>query len=227
MTAIHGLGTIRRVAAVAGIFGCGFVAACGGGAEPPAEGTANAPVAAPPAADPAAAPAAPANPHAAEMDALRASIPGGQMILADDPAFDSATGFGALAFNGGEWFADRWTEGGKSRVDWLGPDAPGLYKISVFTWRDAYPTEEIEVRYKFTGDEDWRVAKLMPGAHLLEGEVDVVTSAQKLSFEVESPTWIPAEILPGSNDPRSLGLLVSHIEVRPVPSDSADAPAGE
>lgn len=205
----------RRGLAFAGAIGAAFALACGG-----AEDTA-APVvpaqtvsAAVPAADPTPA----VNPHQAEMDALRASIPGGQMILADDPAFDSATGFGAIAFNGRERFADRWTEGGNSLVEWTGPEKPGLYKISAFTWRDAYPTEEIEVRFKLTGDEAWRTVELGPGAHILEGEVDVVTSAQRLRFEVESPTWIPAEILPGSNDPRSLGLLFSHIEVRPVES---------
>lgn len=194
--------------AVACLAGCGEAPApssSGSVASPSAESAPSAPVATP-------------DLHPRELlDATRRAIPGGQVVLADDPAFASAEGFGDVAKNDGAWLLERWTVGPRQVLEWAGPADPGAYDVKVFLWRPhPFPEETVEVKYRLPGDAAPRSGPFGVNAVELSGRVETTRAGEPLRIEIEAPTFVPAEAIPGSNDPRALGMIFSHIEVHPA-----------
>lgn len=152
--------------------------------------------------------------HAA--DARRGSIPGGQVILADDPAFSQgdASGWGVLEF--GEGTPGCWTEGPRQRLTWPGPARPGKYRVQVKFWRDhPFPEKQYVIGHRLPGEPAWRSSVFELGSVVLESVVEVTRPGQPLRLELATPTWVPSQRIPGVADQRPLGIRFLGIEVRP------------
>lgn len=149
------------------------------------------------------------------IEVRRRSIPGGQLVLADDEAFPAGAGWSGLEVNS-QNFPQRWTQGTRQRLAWRGPQQPGHYTLKLNLRRpQPYPEKEIDIKYRLPGELDWTTRKIGLGSICLESDVNLVVPRQTLRLEMETPTWIPKERIPGALDPRPLGIVFVSIELRP------------
>lgn len=200
------IGMGARAAALGGAILAGsLLGGCGAG-EPPPAATATAPTKKGPANDPA-------------VEALRNAIPGGQTLLPDEPAFQSAEGWGPPDYDPQrETRITAWTMGDRQWVEWAGPSTPGDYEFKAFYWRaHEFPEKDLKVPYLLPGAKEWSEAVAAPNAQfVIQGRVHVGTPYEKLRFETKIPGWVPAEKIPGSTDTRKIGILFLRIDLAPV-----------
>lgn len=155
--------------------------------------------------------------HAA-IEGIRHSIPDGQVILADDPAFAKATGWCGPEYDQThDAKVTQWTTGDHQVLDWEGPETPGDYQFRAMFWRThPFPQRELEVPYLLPGEKDWRTLKPPMESVVFEGPIKTTQSREKLHVEFKIPSWEPAKLIPGSPDPRKIGFIFIRIEVSPA-----------
>ena len=145
----------------------------------------------------------------------RDSVPGGQVILPDEPVFGPADGWAGVEFTAEDEIF-RWTLGERQRLLWRGPARRGRYRLRALFWRPhPFPEPEIEFQYRLPGERDWRQARASLGAVAVEGPVNPSRPYQKLRIEFKMPSWVPEERLAGSRDGRRLGMQFIRLEVHP------------
>lgn len=165
-----------------------------------------------------------ATPKFEAIEAARAAIPGGQVLLADDQGFDSGEGWGAAAYTEDHQSVSRWTVGKEQRVTWVGPSAPGDYLVRAIFWRpQPFPQENIQFEYRLPGMTQWATASAGMDGVAVDSRLTVTTPGRELTAEFKVPTWIPSERFPGSNDSRELSMDFVKIEVAPLQAPSAAA----
>ncbi len=178
------------------------------------------------------APSVPSTPVDPELEARRRSIPGGFVLLPDEPGFTIENGWGNLDTDpNSESRITRWTVGPKQKIEWNAPSSPGEYVIRAIFFRPhPFPAENVQVKAKLPGDQEPQVVEAGLRDVILEGAVTTTKPREKWLAEFESPTWKPAMLIPGSNDPREIGMIFLRIEVipkNPPPANPApETPVG-
>jgi len=166
-----------------------------------------------------AAPAAEAQKTYPEVEALRTSIPGGQVLLPDDPAFRKGIGWWEPGYSMGEagWFVTCWTKGEYQMLSWNGPETPGEYDFLMELWRHhPVPTETINIEYVLPGQSEPATKEVPVGLLQITGKVNITEPGQKLHLKMKIPSWIPMEHIPDSTDPRDVGMMFSSIRLTPT-----------
>lgn len=156
-----------------------------------------------------------------EVEALRNSIPEGQVLLPDDPAFRKGIGWWEPAYTLGEagWYVTCWTKGEYQMLSWNGPEKPGEYDVTIEMWRHhPIPSETIKIEYVLPGAEEPVVQEVPVGMLVITGKVQIVEPGQKLHLKMKVPSWIPMDSIPGSTDPRDIGMMLGSIKLSPAPS---------
>jgi len=149
------------------------------------------------------------------IETRRNAIAGGQTLLADDPAFDRGRGWSDLEL-GAPTLLSRRTQGRRQRLEWSGPDKAGTYRLKMTFWRyQPFPEKVVLVRYRLPGQSAWQAQPASVGPLEIEAAIRTTRPGEKLCLELETPTWIPAERLPGSDDRRPLGINFVSLELRP------------
>lgn len=159
-----------------------------------------------------------------EIEALRNSIPGGQVLLPDDPAFADGIGWWEpdYAQNEQGWIVTSWTKGEYQVLDWKGPEKPGEYALEIEMWRhNPFPTEKLSMDYLLPGAAEKVTMDVPLGRVTIAGKVQVAEPKQKLHMEMRIPSFIPKDHIPGSNDPRDLGFLFTRLTLTPVTAPAA------
>lgn len=178
-----------------------------------------------------AAPAAEAQKTYPEVEALRTSIPGGQVLLPDDPVFRKGIGWWEPGYSMGEagWFVTCWTKGEYQMLSWNGPEKPGEYDFLMELWRHhPIPTETINIEYVLPGQSEPTIKEVPVGMLQITGKVNITEPGQKLHLKMKIPSWIPMEHIPDSTDPRDVGMMLSSIKLTPAAAaaDSSGEVAG-
>ncbi|MBI3736279.1 hypothetical protein HY256_07170 [Candidatus Sumerlaeota bacterium] len=157
---------------------------------------------------------APADPV---VERRRKAIPGGQVILADDPALANGKGWAQLDYDPNfEARITCWTEGDEQTLDWEGPETPGDYTIRANFYRPhPFPEEKMTIQYRFPGDSEMKSIQAGLNGIIIEGKVTTKVPHEKLHAEFKIPSWVPSERIPGSKDPRKLGVIFVSLELAP------------
>ena len=143
------------------------------------------------------------------------------MLLPDESAFRIDRGFAPVEFTKTQQIC-AWTLGDRQVIQWEGPDRTGPYTFRLDFWRThPYPTEEIEIRYRFGESANWESVSASVGVVVILGNIEIVSPGQELRVDLQIPAWIPSRHLPDSVDDREIGLQFLSLELMPESEDSA------
>jgi hypothetical protein len=145
-------------------------------------------------------------------------VPGGQVLLPDDPAIQFGQGWAVPECTDDLKLFYCWSLGDSQRIDWHGPERPGRYRLRLFFWRPKpLPSLACRIAYRLPDMDSWRKLDVSnTGALTIEGTIRVQAPRQPLRVKLRIPSWIPWRYLPGSTDARPLGIQLTRVELTPL-----------
>jgi len=146
----------------------------------------------------------------------RTSIPGGQLLLPGDPAFENGTGWAPAGILD-DLRLTGWSLGEEQSAEWIGPEHPGRYQIEVQFWRNyPFPSEQIEVQCRWPGQSDFQTYAAGMGGTMLSSEIVIQDSYEPIRLQMRVPTFNPSECIEGSLDDRPLGVELLSVSLIPL-----------
>lgn len=148
----------------------------------------------------------------------RTSIPGGQLLLPGDPAFENGTGWAPASILD-DLRLTGWSLGEEQSAEWIGPEHPGRYRIEVQFWRNnPFPTEQIEVQCRWPGQSDFHAYPAGMGGTTLKSEIVLHEANELIRLQMKIPTFNPSQYIEGSLDDRPLGVELLSVSLIPLES---------
>ncbi len=114
----------------------------------------------------------------------------------------------------GEPFA--WGSKAITRIRFDRPLESGPYILHLEIFRQPYPEEEVEMTFRFRGEDTTYRRTVPAGTHTLEVPIELQTGQREVILEAGHPTWKPSEYMEGSTDERDLTFLFSTAWIEPA-----------